>query len=299
MSAAACLGAGEDEQASTPQPEPAAAKADQPAPVSIDKAHVAALVAKLGDQQWTTREDAEKELVGLGPDVLPILDKYLPVAKDPEVLQRLERVFRDLTPQSQYAGDDARPGFLGIQLDVVVNDADPRLGERENGVLVMGVVADTAAEKAGLREGDLIVSLDGSKFLGDFSIDNFKNRIQRIGASGKTRVSLFRGQAYLNLDVVLGASPTPTGTAVRIIAGGNGVIQEVEVPPSADAPDGDAQVLAHRWDVWWRSHVDEVKRTAAGDGESTGEKPQKSERPSGNAETQGATTDTRNDKEKP
>ncbi|HOI54257.1 MAG TPA: PDZ domain-containing protein [Phycisphaerae bacterium] len=248
---------------------PTTTTADAASAAQVDRARVAALVAGLGGEVWAAREEAQKALAAMGPDALPVLDEGLAGVKDPEVLRRLKEVYRRWVLQEQYAGDDLRPGFLGIQLDVVVGD-DPRMGERENGVRVMGVVADTAAERGGLKEGDLIVSLNGKRFLGVFGIDHFKNRIQRIGAGGAVRMGIWREQAYLELDIVLGAPPEPTGRTVRIVDGG-GPVREIVVPGGSGQGEADTRVLDHRWNMWWQNHVAEVARSAGKADRSGGE----------------------------
>jgi hypothetical protein len=247
----------------------AGAKAAPPAPV--DREQVAALTAALGSAEWTDREAAQKALAELGPDVLTALDERLPDITDPEILRRLERVYRRWVSQERYAGDDLRPGFLGIQLSDVVKD-DPRMGERENGIRVMGVVPDTAAERGGLNDGDLIVSLNGTRFLGDYNTDHFRNRIQRIGAGGAVRMGLWRDQAYLELDLVLGAPPASAGVTVVRVVDENGVeVRRIGGEPADGQVDVDERVLGHRWATWWRNHLDELRRPASGGDRPAGE----------------------------
>jgi C-terminal processing protease CtpA/Prc len=271
VSPAAPAAAGDETPAAS-----AAANANAAGAAPVDRARVAALVAQLGNAEWTAREEAQKTLVAMGPDTLPVLDEGLAAVKDPEILRRLQEVYRRWVPQDQYAGDDLRPGFLGVQLNVVVGD-DPRMGERENGVRVMGVVANTAAERGGLKEGDLIVSLNGKKFLGVFGIDHFKNRIQRIGAGGTVRMGIWREQAYLELDLVLGASPEPTGSSQA---------------------QADTRVLDHRWNTWWQNHVAEAMRSA-GEVDRPGGLSSETARPADSAATKEAASGGEHSKEKP
>ncbi len=54
-------------------------------------------------------------------------------------------------------------GFMGIQLDAVDGNTIPRLGEGRVAVMVNNVLPDTAAERAKLKTGDLILTVDGEE----------------------------------------------------------------------------------------------------------------------------------------
>ncbi len=57
---------------------------------------IAALIKKLGDDDFNTREAATKEIAGKGPGVIPQLKAHLK-AKDPEVADRCERLINELS----------------------------------------------------------------------------------------------------------------------------------------------------------------------------------------------------------
>ena len=66
-----------------------AQKDDRPAPLVA--ADIAGLVAKLGSEKYQTREAAQRQLINLGREVLPLLDAYLK-SDDPEVVMRIKQI---------------------------------------------------------------------------------------------------------------------------------------------------------------------------------------------------------------
>jgi len=94
-------------------------------------------------------------------------------------------------------GEVLRPGFLGIQFDT------ERLVE---GAAVRHVVPNTAAARAGIKAGDVIVELDGKTVRNGFDL---MNRIGRKYALEKAHLKVKRGDDLLEMDVTLGERPRP------------------------------------------------------------------------------------------
>lgn len=96
-------------------------------------------------------------------------------------------------------------GWLGVSLQ----EATPELREgmeiaAEGGVLVSGVNPGSPAEKAGLREGDLIVRV------GDRKVDAPRDAVRavRAGKPGETtRLEILRDGSSRTVEVKLGAAP--------------------------------------------------------------------------------------------
>ncbi len=234
LAAAGTFGADDEPSAKQPGAEAGrAASAGAAEAPAVDAGRVASLVADLGDRQWATRRDAEAELTAMGHGVLAVLDPLLGGARDPEVLRRLQRIYRRLVPADEYAGQSDLSGFLGVEIQHVPPEDDPRLNGRENGLLIKRVVEDSAAEKAGVEVDDLIVVLDGEKLLGDFGLGHFKMRVERVGAGGELTVGLYRGDEFKELKAVLA--------------------------PSSQRPGPDPKVREYRWTRYWRNHLSKVR----------------------------------------
>jgi C-terminal processing protease CtpA/Prc len=208
------------------------------------------LVAQLASQSWADREAAERALEAMAGDVTEALDPLLARVTDPEALRRLERIYRHHAPQAAYAGRTPQPGFLGINMMVVEPDQDERLAGRRHGIMVNQVVEGTAAEAAGIKQADLIVTIDGEPFVGDITTDHFARRIQQIGVGGQVEVAYYRGDELHHVTVTL--------TSAR------GFVPAVPTDRQGLSPaseqEADPRVLAYRWRQWWRKHLEQVRR---------------------------------------
>jgi serine protease Do len=99
-----------------------------------------------------------------------------------------------------YEGKVTR-GWLGVQIQDI-NEAMRNslgLGERK-GVLISDVFKDQPADKAGIKRGDVVLSIDGRKIT---STNELRNTVAAISPGGKTPVTVFRGGKELNLTVKL------------------------------------------------------------------------------------------------
>ena len=270
LALAATGGFGADDEAAAKQPEAEAgraASAESAKAPATSAGRVVSLVADLGDRQWATRRDAEAELTAMGHGVLAVLDPLLGGAADPEVLRRLERIYRRLVPAEEYAGQSDLSGFLGVEIQQVPPEDDPRLKGRENGLLIKQVVEDSAAERAGLQIDDLIVVLDGEKLIGDFGLAHFRACVERVGEGGELRVGLYRGDELKELKAVL--------------------------TPSSQRPGSDPKVREYRWTRYWRNRQREVRKAR------TGQKKEASAGKPGDAEQQMGEEEKKEKKEKP
>ena len=225
----------------------APAAADPPSAVSATSAASAvapqnpalldlpALVAALGSQNWPARQKAEEQLTAAGPDLLARLDPFLARTTDAEVLWRLERLYRALTPADRYAAS-GQPAYMGINFAMVSGGNDARLTGRQWGVQLAVVLPDSPAAQAGLAVDDLIVTINGEPFVGSYT-DVAANqalveRIQSYGVGAEVKVDFFRGQERRQAVVKL-----------------------------APRPDGFVQPLgpAQRWARYWTKHLADLR----------------------------------------
>jgi len=107
-------------------------------------------------------------------------------------------------------GLEAQKAWLPIAAQAITRDMAEQLGTPGmNGVRVTQVYADSTAEKAGLKVGDLILSLDGEPIAasqpGDEEVLNTMVRQYKIGTTATLAVQ--RGTEKLSLPVELVRSP--------------------------------------------------------------------------------------------
>ena len=96
-------------------------------------------------------------------------------------------------------------GWLGVQIDNVNEGLAKALKlDNLNGAIITQVIKDSPAEDAGVKEKDVIVSVDGEK-INDSS--NLKNIISSGRPNDKTKLTVIRDGHEKNLTVTLGLRP--------------------------------------------------------------------------------------------
>ena len=99
-------------------------------------------------------------------------------------------------------------GWLGVGIQDIDKDLAEGLGlDNTHGVLVSDVQAKSPAENAGLKRGDVILSVDGEK---TDSAGQLRNLIAAAGAKKKVRLEVLRDKNKRKIEVLLGELP---GTA--------------------------------------------------------------------------------------
>jgi putative serine protease PepD len=107
-----------------------------------------------------------------------------------ELLPTLDRL------RAQADGDTVETGYLGVEL--------ARRTDGGSGALVTDVVAGSAAAKAGIKEGDVVVAVDGAPITGQAAL---VATIRDLAPGDTTTVSLVRDGRPLDVTVVLGQRP--------------------------------------------------------------------------------------------
>jgi serine protease Do len=94
-----------------------------------------------------------------------------------------------------------RRGYIGVQIQTVDETMAKALGlEKTQGVLVQGLVDDGAAKDAGIKEGDLILSVDGREVN---AANELQTYIARKHPGDVVTLKLFRDGKHLEKKVTL------------------------------------------------------------------------------------------------
>jgi S1-C subfamily serine protease len=107
-----------------------------------------------------------------------------------ELLPTVERL------RGQANGDTFTSGYLGVQLD--------RRTDGGSGALVAEVFVDSAAAKAGVKVGDVVVAINGEPISGQAALIA---TIRDLAPGDHTAVSLVRDGKLFDVSVVLGERP--------------------------------------------------------------------------------------------
>ena len=106
---------------------------------------------------------------------------------------------------------EVRRGLLGIQGDTV----DAKLAEAmrspsNKGAFIRQVIPDSAAAKAGLLSGDIIMSFDGNELS---SFDELRAKVATMGAGAEVTLTIVREGKKQDINVVLGNAVIPVAAA--------------------------------------------------------------------------------------
>ncbi|MDF7823841.1 DegQ family serine endoprotease [Pontiellaceae bacterium B12227] len=89
-------------------------------------------------------------------------------------------------------------------LGVYIQDVDEELArsfglDEKAGILISQIVEDSAAEEAGLKEGDIIVEMDGKKV---GKVGAFRSRVASTLPNTKVKLKIFRNGKYKNVSAI-------------------------------------------------------------------------------------------------
>ncbi len=133
---------------------------------------------------------------------------------------------------------DWRSGpYLGVRTEPVAR-ADAREAGVESAVRVLEVVPDAPASRAGVKVGDLLVTLDGQPLSGR---EGLRRRIYDRAVGDRVRLDLLRRGERMELEATLATRGSDGGAAVQR---GN------TVTPISAVSTGFGEVIAHDAIVW-------------------------------------------------
>lgn len=126
------------------------ARGDQP------KERIAALIAKLDDSRWCVREMAAQDLMEMGVAAQGPLKAAFETATSYEMRRRIKEVVREIHMTKSGVEGVA---FLGVRMDP---SGETRVAPEATYVVGVQIALEcSAAESAGIRAGDVIVSING------------------------------------------------------------------------------------------------------------------------------------------
>lgn len=168
------------------------------------------LIRTLGAERFATRQTAQQQLTALAQqrpeDVLPVAVRHYATTPDPEIRARLYEVMSNVV--HQVVVGSAR-GYLGIRMQQVLlfeelADAPPA---QQPQILIVGVLDNSPAAKAGLLPGMGILKLDDEPFQGPKAVENFSFAIRARHPGTTVRLQVRDGDNLRVVPVTLEAMP--------------------------------------------------------------------------------------------
>ena len=96
-------------------------------------------------------------------------------------------------------------GWIGIETQDITPELADSFGlPQQNGTIIAGVVRNGPADKAGIRPGDILVSVDGKK-IGDTT--QMLNLIAQLTPGGKSTMTVMRRDREARIAVTVGKRP--------------------------------------------------------------------------------------------
>ncbi|MBU2896291.1 DegQ family serine endoprotease [Vibrio hepatarius] len=139
----------------------------------------------------------------------------------------------NLTDQILEFGEVKR-GMLGVQGGEITSELADALGyESSKGAFVSQIVPDSAADKAGLKAGDVIISVNG-KEINSFS--ELRAKVATLGAGKKVTLGIVRDGEKKDYEVTLGEQQNMKASADKLHEGLSGA--ELTNTTSSDSVQG-------------------------------------------------------------
>jgi serine protease Do len=115
-------------------------------------------------------------------------------------------IIRSVSDQLINQGEVSR-GYLGVELQAIDQDMSEALKmEKPQGILVTQVAKNSAAEKAGLKVGDVILELNKNPVK---SLETFRNDISLMSPNTPINLKVNRDGKIINIPVTIGSRDRP------------------------------------------------------------------------------------------
>ncbi len=159
------------------------------------------LLVQLADPDWNVRDRAQKTLREYGPDIIPRLARSFDDTDDQHTRLAIRSVVYSVFTRYEMS---RRGAFLGVRQRLLSNS---RIPEGRPGILIVQVLPDTSAARAGLQDGDIIQAINGNEMALPQQTREFADTIQRFPIGTEVHFEVLRGNRQLDLTVRLGERP--------------------------------------------------------------------------------------------
>jgi hypothetical protein len=125
-------------------------------------------------------------------------------AADAETKILLREALRELVVEDHQRNNGE--GYVGVRM-LELNVAVPGDKVPRTGVQVIGVEEESPADKAGLEVGDVIISLNELRWVGQGAVDAFTNAVRRHKPRESVKLGVLRNGEVKEVSLVLGIRP--------------------------------------------------------------------------------------------
>lgn len=146
------------------------------------------------------------EVIGINVAIMTTTGGYqgvgfaIPVSSKKRIINKLVK------------GEEIDYGWLGVSIQDIDEQLKDYFGlKKEKGVIVVDVFEGSPAENAGLKEGDLIISLDGK---GIATVRELVDMVGRKAPGSSVNLTVLRKDKKMQKTVVLGKRPSDIGKLV-------------------------------------------------------------------------------------
>jgi len=160
--------------------------------------------------------------------LLTTLSAAVSLAQDAPKVKKAEKAPKKRAESLYRIAVGGSGGYLGIQLKEVSSSNYQELGLTEvRGVAIRKVLKESAAEKAGLLEGDVIVSFNGEKIT---SSRKFSRMVREVAPDHTVNLTVMRDGAEMQIPVTMGKR-----RGIAFVTSGDFVFPDM--PDTVVAPD--------------------------------------------------------------